>query len=469
MPYTASNVPSYVPKKKAAQWAAIFNASLEAGDKEEVAFKKANGGIRNKEYGNKVSQVQAAYNSLGMTGDTACANCNWYMPEWDECRVVAGTISPTGLSNLYMPMLEYVPEPVPVVIVAGETKSRIKSAAQSIPVLGKLFGEGQEFDSPITLFKSADGQLRFFCHPSNCFRDREWEILTSDAHKEYAAWVTDNPDYYPELQIWHTKGCKVGQVEWVDYADDFLCAAGVVYKEYEEQVIKAVQLGAGMSHGFIPVQKGLDIVAYRSFEFTILPVEHACNTWTDFNVLNWSEKDMGFTAEKRKYFETLGFKPEQIATFEASAKGMSEGLRAMGVDHKDISETDEAPSMMPQLVALTDAVTAMTGVVATLATNQKAQAEEIAATKAIAETANKSVDEKVAEQFKAKVDEIPAGFVASQSASTVDAEASAKLKENPEADFFKLLSQQALTGSGIQIPNNGLAAIPQASQQGGNN
>ena len=208
----------------------------------------------------------------------------------------------------------------PVTIVAGGEPINLKSTAQNIPVLGKLFGEGAVAEPPITLFKGSDGQLRFFCHPSNCFRDREHEIITSDAHKEYAEWVTNNPNYYPELQIWHTKGCKVGQVEWVDYADDFLCAAGVVYKEYEEQVIKAVQLGAGMSHGFIPVQNGNDIVAYRSFEFTILPVDFACNTFTDFNVLDWSEKDMAFTAQKREYFKTLGFSDEMIARFKMALR-----------------------------------------------------------------------------------------------------------------------------------------------------
>jgi hypothetical protein len=402
MPYNSvAEVPSYVPKAKRRQWMAIFNSSIKAGDNEKTAFAKASGGIK-KDFG--------------------------------------------------------------VDLVAGEVPLTIKSTAQKLPVLGQLFGDGVELQSPIVLFKAADDTLHFFCHPSNCFRDREHEILTSEAHKEYSEWVTNNPQYYPELQIWHTKGAKVGQVEWVDFADDFLCAAGVIYKEYEDHVTKAVQQGAGMSHGFIPVVAGNDVIAYRSFEFTILPVEAAANTFTDFNVLDWGEKDMAFTPTKRNYFKTLGFTDEQIASFEARTAEMSTQVRALGVDFKDNSDTDEAASVVPQLMALTEAVTAMSGAIANLTGATKQQAEELAATKALAEKANTTLEARVEEQFKAKIDDMPKGFVASQASGNVDGE---RTKEAAgELDFLTMIGQQALAASGISAP------IPQAvqgyQQQGGN-
>jgi len=41
MPYTASNVPTYVPKSKAKQWAAIWNAAYEEKIKAGATKEKA--------------------------------------------------------------------------------------------------------------------------------------------------------------------------------------------------------------------------------------------------------------------------------------------------------------------------------------------------------------------------------------------------------------------------------------------
>ena len=107
----------------------------------------------------------------------------------------------------------------------------------------------------------------------------------------------------------------------------------------------------------------------------------------------------------------------------------------------------------------------MSGAIANLAGVQKAQSEEVAAVKAIAEGATASLDEKVAEQFKAKIDDLPKGFVASQASDNVDG---TKVKEGSEDDFFKLLVGQTQQQMGFAQP---LVAIPQAVQgaQGGNN
>jgi hypothetical protein len=464
MPYTADSVPSYVPKKKAAQWAAIFNSALKDGDSEEQAFRKASGAI--KAYQEKgyiydtwdveqrqYAKVNANYNPVGGmgSGDRACANCRWFVPSRDACVVVSGDIVATGLSDLYAPIVPVVQEPIPVTIVAGSTPVEVKSIAQSLPVVGKLFGNGESYDSPIILFKDNTGQMRFFCHPSNCFRDREFEILTSEAHKEYVQWVTDNPQYYPELQLWHVPATKCGKVDWIDYADDFLCASGVVYKDWEAVVTKAVQMGAGMSHGFIPVHSksdARDVEAYRSFEFTILPVAHAANALTDIDLLNWSEKDMGFTPVKRKYFSDLGLSEEQITGLEASTKQLSEKAKSLGIEFKDNTETDEAASLVPQITALTEAVTAMAGAVQSLSATSAEQAKELAETKELATKASTNLNSAVEQQFTARVDGQPQGFVASASDGNINKEATKEVASgNAAADelpFFNLIGQQAL-------------------------
>lgn len=402
MPYqSTADVPSYVPAEKRAQWMEIFNSCMANGDTEAEAFRKANGGINaRKEIIDALFGAPAAQ------------------------------------------------------IIAGNEPLSMKNAMQSLPIVGSLFGDGDSISPAITLFKSSDDKLRFFCRPSNCFRDRHDEILTSAAHKEYAEWVS-NTGLYPELQIWHTPAAKVGQVEWVDYADDFLCASGVIYPQYESQVTRAVQQGAGMSHGFIPVYDSVDqrdIRAYRSFEFTILPVTYAANMITDINLLQWSEKEMGFTPAKRKYFTDLGFSEDQITAFENSTKQMAERVRALGIEHKDINDTDESASLMPQIAALTEAMTAMTGTLSTVISNQQAQQKAIDEAKELATAANKSVDDRVAEQLTPRSNPNAAGYVASQAQDNVNQAASAAFKAGDSGvDFLTLIGQQAMGQMGLAV------------------
>lgn len=402
----------------------------------------------------QMDQQACNYSSTGGINnpDMACAGCRWFVPNRDACVVCSGDIVATGTCDMYMAAMPQVQQPIPVVIVAGSEAVAVKSVAQSLPLVGKLFGSGVTTPSPIVLFKDNSGQLRFFCHPSNCFRDREFEILTSEAHKEYAQWVSDNPRYYPELQLWHVPATKCGKVDWIDYADDFLCASGVVYKDWEAVVTKAVQMGAGMSHGFIPVHNKSDhrdVEAYRSFEFTILPVEHAANTLTDFNLLNWSEKEMGFNPTKRKYFQDLGLSEDQIASFETSTKALSDKAKALGIEFKDNTETDEVASLVPQITSLTEALTAMAGTVATLVEAQQGQAKELAETKELATKASTNLSEAVTEQFTARANPQPGGFVASASENNIDAAKTKELATSSEQDFFALLGQQALGGYSV--------------------
>lgn len=404
--------------------------------------------------GKQIPQSEAGYNPAGMTDGKACASCNWFMGEYNACALVAGTIMPTGLSNYYMPMRVPTVEPVPVIIVAGGDSVQVKSKAQNLPLIGKFLGEGDEYPSPITLFKDNKGDLRFFCRPSNCFRDREKEILTSVAHKEYAEWVT-NTGAYPSLQLWHTPAATVGQVDWVEFDNNFLCASGKVFPEYAEVVTKAVQLGAGMSHGFIPVYNPNDqreMVKYRSFEFTILPVNYAANVWTDFNWLEWSEKEMAFSPQKRKYFTDLGFSDEQIIKFESDNSKMSDAVKSTGAEFKEVSEA----GLVPQLQEITQAITSLAGTVETIAAAQKAQGEQYKELNEKIDTKIKSVDEQVAEHFKAAAAPNPGGFSASSSKETVDEEATKKLKEqegaadDPQA-FFNMIRQQA-AAAGLGTP-----------------
>src|SRR4029077_7445917 len=82
------------------------------------------------------------------------------------------------------------------------------------------FGNG-----PMRFFKGSDGApLRFIMTVSNNFKDREAEIITEEAHKEYVDWATKTGNY-PELWLWHLGAkSKWGMTDWLDVCDGFLVA-----------------------------------------------------------------------------------------------------------------------------------------------------------------------------------------------------------------------------------------------------
>lgn len=397
----------------------------------------------------QLTQQQANYNPLGATATKGCANCNWFLSP-GRCVVVEGTISPTGVSDLWMACVEDVPAPILVQIIgmdpdndgdvdgaivsakdtldakkrnalpdssfawvdsAGKghlpindeahvraamsrwnqtkfdsagakssAKSKIAAAAKKYGIDASGFtgtkdadlgSSGQpnglmaglrrlvtEFsgvsgsapppavpavvgsEGRLNLFKQKDGRTRFLTAWSNNFMDREGEIFTESAHKEYIEWA-DSSQQFPELWLWHTKGTKYGQVDWLDYTDGFVYASGLIDAGREDLADALVKEDCGVSHGFHGLQRGKEIIMYRPFEISTLPRTNAAVWTTSFNIIGEGAKEMAFTQVKKDWLKQHGLDDAAIAAAETQATSLSKALREAGVAYKDVDLVEE--------------------------------------------------------------------------------------------------------------------------------
>jgi hypothetical protein len=209
-------------------------------------------------------------------------------------------------------------------IGASEAENETHLGPHGLPVQSRPFG----------VAKQKDGRTRFYAVWSNNFMDREGEIFTKAAHKEFVDWADETKEY-PELWIWHTKGSKFGQVDWLDITDDgFVHASGLVDTGKEALAEKLAEEDSGVSHGFFGLQSANIVHWYRSYELSVLPLQNAAVPTTSYNILNTGAKEMGFTPEKRKYFADLGIPESDIKAWETQTDGLADVLKSAGLESK---------------------------------------------------------------------------------------------------------------------------------------
>lgn len=188
------------------------------------------------------------------------------------------------------------------------------------------------------VFQDTNGSDRWFGWVSNNWQDRENEIITSAAHREYVSWLDRHPDQAPELWSWHTKGtARQHRADWWEYSDGFLMMSGPLTKE-EAEAYRALgdDVNIGMSHGFrVYNQVGPYILQYRSFEVSDLPVEYAANPFTNFEV-----SKMAFSNSKRAYLAQL-LGEDRVAELESTTEDMEKALTALGLSRKELDEDYE--------------------------------------------------------------------------------------------------------------------------------
>lgn len=195
-------------------------------------------------------------------------------------------------------------------------------------------------------------RTRVLMRVSNNFKDRHKEIITEDAHKEFVAYVDTHPEKMPEFWIWHMKGTRWGQADWLSYdasgdSGGFLVASGLVDEGFEPVAQALALLSPGVSHGFVGVSvtdKAL-IDVYRSFEFSPLPVDKAANMWTAMMLAK--EAELPLPADKKKFLiEDLGVPETVVARLEAENKSLADMLgKDLGIVYKE-AETP-APVVEP--------------------------------------------------------------------------------------------------------------------------
>jgi len=218
--------------------------------------------------------------------------------------------------------------------------SRIRSAiskakpteAQRQNLMARL-DKIKEFAS-FKVLKDVAGNWRWISTVSNQFRDREGEIFSEDAHKEFVNYL-DETGNYPDLWAWH-EPLKWGQCDFAEYTHGFLVMSGTIDEGFEDVAEKMAESDEiAVSHGYH--YRGKDLVdgvyqRYRMFEVSPLPFERAANMWTSFETISQEVKEM--RADKRSFLEKY-FGAERVAAAEGNWAELEKELKDQGVAYKE--------------------------------------------------------------------------------------------------------------------------------------
>lgn len=323
------------------------------------------------------------------------------------------------------------------------------------------------------VLKTASG-YRWLGWVSNKYIDREGEILTDEAHKDYVAWLDRNPQAAGQLWTFHIPGTgRKDKADFWGYTNGFLLVGGKL-TDNEAKAIQNYEGDLAMSHGFYVLEKqGNLITKYRTFEYTVLPRNAAANPWTKFDVKEL--KDMALSKQQRDMLAQMHGE-DFVAALESDTQKMATALDGAGVQSKqndgsigggkeipaDAELVEEIPASEAEVEAVLNAQD-LAKSVAELVTKQlnpeglqqaikavhdqgEANATAIANMTKRLEALEKTDDEKLAKELSPKISGIDwmNGFRASQSKETIPTEQEkeqfekAKPNESWVTDAFKL-------------------------------
>jgi cation transport regulator ChaB len=444
MPYDSNaDLPAYVkklPAGKQSQWRKVFNSCVSGGGDEGKCFRMANGVVK-KEFDDFEHEGEAEPPD---SPELKQAIKDYYYDVNVEGEVVASDIEEpiwvVGEASLHASAASAVPGPGLITRLAalfsGGTN---KSATPKKAVTGAF-----------AVVKQSDGKYRWFARYSNSWLDKDGEIITEEAHKEYINWAYDTGTF-PELWMWHTPGTRIGEADWLDFSNGFAHASGIIDEGRESVVSELGSKDAGVSHGFLSLQSGKYIQRYRTYEISVLPRERAAVETTGFNVLDAlkeGEVVMAFTDEKRKWLtDALG--EEAVAKLEKSTDAMADQLKQLGVEYKEAEQqaAEENESQSEGFKALADQVANLTTTVGQLAgvvAQQQKQLGEV----------QKSDDEKIEDAFLARVAKAfgqnGGGVRPTESAANV--EAASEKAAAPQPDFFSGMIAEQFGMVAKQVP-----------------
>lgn len=187
--------------------------------------------------------------------------------------------------------------------------------------------------------KDLDGEYRWLGVSTNRYVDRENEILSDQAHKDFNEYLNEHPEWKVELQLWHTPQTAMkSPADWWDYDEEngFFFFSGKLTKE-EAEMLEGIE-DPRMSHGFqVFARNGKIITKYLSNEVSVLPGKYVANPYTEFTSEYYFQKEEEnmFSADKRAWLiERKG--EEYVESLEANSKQFREGLEAMDVEFKSI-------------------------------------------------------------------------------------------------------------------------------------
>jgi hypothetical protein len=436
MPYASNDeLPAYVkklPENRQSQWRHVVNSCLADGGSDARCFAMANGVVKKKEVEWEPEHTQGLEDDIDSFLTTLAEKAY----PFDESPMADDGGSPVIYAGTLLGKEPVVPQQSAGLIPRTLALMGIRPSPS--PVQAPLGASGTAgLKEALCIVKQADGRMRWYARYSNNFKDRDGEIITEAAHKEYIDWAASG-GVYPELWLWHTPGTRFGQTDWLDYASGFTHASGLV--DNTAGAVGVVQsLGdkeLGVSHGMLCSQQGNLIIKYRSFEISVLPLERASVWTTSFDIAG-KETQMAFTPEKRTFLvSALG--EDRVKALEANTDATVGALKQLGVEYKSAAELDvqqtEASKVGYQ--ALAGQIDELTNMVKELAAAQVAQA-------AIVKELQKPLEEQLDDVFLAKVSAKVAATRPTEAKDNVTTTDEAKEKAAGSGDFFAQMLEKS--------------------------
>jgi len=221
---------------------------------------------------------------------------------------------------------------------------KIRSAAKR---MGIQVSTKKEHNA-LLIEKDAKGNWRWVGWVSNNFVDRDGDIISEAAHKDYVDWWEKNQDMTPAFLSWHTPGtARQAPVDYVAYENGFLIMSGPL-QENEASTLLAIQktVDLGMSHGtFVLGRDPADprvITKYRMYECSDLPLEKAANPFTNCETI---AKEAGM--DKLAYLtQILGDEAKAKAFLEKTGVKQKELVEA-GIENKEAKAEEVAAQTPP--------------------------------------------------------------------------------------------------------------------------
>lgn len=231
--------------------------------------------------------------------------------------------------------------------VIRELESGVETARPQVEILKKAARDHGvvQFDekkNAIIVEKDAKGQWRAVMFPSNNFLDRDGDIISDAAHREYVDWVNKNMDMAPVTTTWHEPSLvRKNQVDLVTYDYGFVMMSSILEEEEAAELLRAqLKTDLGMSHGSLVFERDEKdprvILKYRTVEVSDLPLENAANPFTAFEVMS-KEAHM----DKQKYLaDMLG--EDRAKVYLEKMAGTQQELRDAGLEEKSTKEEKPA-------------------------------------------------------------------------------------------------------------------------------
>lgn len=253
--------------------------------------------------------------------------------------------------------------------------AKIKPAKEKIEVSPETLTKNS-----FLVYKEAGGNYRWIAIYSNKFRDQDNppEIISEASHRRFTKMVNSGELPYPELWLWHVKGSRWGEADFVGYDDNgFTAATGLVDKDKEWVAESLMNSGVELltSHGMLPEsikrdpQDSTIYIEHVTKEISPLPADVAANKLTGFSILDDEAKDMAFSEEEQARLRKLKVDPDRL---EAETDDKAKEAEELELEHKhkgdvpsDFVSRDEVADLVKSVAESTNQLVLVVGNLAT--------------------------------------------------------------------------------------------------------